>query len=315
MSLYGILHLPKVQTWIIKKAASSLSEKLHTKVSIESVDFTFFYQLKFKKLLIEDQSKDTLLYAGAARININDWFFTKDKIVLKYIGLDDAVVNLKRSKAEWNYEFIVDYFSGGSTTKTQNKKSIEFEFKKAEFNNIRFNRIDQWKGEDMFASVKHIEANIDSLDLDNEKVIISNLILNQPIFAQTDYNGNRPSNYQSTSSSTDTNAVANSPKAGFALFAKKVSITNGTYQNDKETERAPFTDYFDPFHFAFKNINGELKDIVFQNDSLRASIQLNSKEKNGFEVRQIKSNVLFTSQMMEFTKLDLQTPYLSLIHI
>ncbi len=309
MSLYGILHLPKVQTWIIKKVASSLSDKLHTTVSIESVDFTFFYQLKFKKLLIEDQSKDTLLYAGAARININDWFFAKDKIVLKYVGLDDAVVNLKRTNAEWNYQFIIDYFSSPSKTKTKTNKQITFEFNRAEFNNIRFNRIDKWKGEDMLASVKHVEANIDSLDLDHEKVMISSLILNQPIFAQTDYQGNRPSNYQITNSTTDTNVVSNTKETGFAMFAKKVSITNGSYQNDKETERAPFADYFDPLHFAFNNINGELVNIVYQNDSLRASIKLQSKEKNGFEVKQIKSNVLLTSHVMEFSNLDLQTPY------
>ena len=309
MSLYGILHLPKVQTWIIKKVATSLSDKLQTKVSIESVDFTFFYQLKFKKLLIEDQSKDTLLYAGAARININDWFFTKDKIVLKYVGLDDAVVNLKRTKEDWNYQFIIDYFGGSSSSKSKSKKQIEFEFKKAEFNNIRFNRIDKWKGEDMLASVQHVEANIDSLDLETEKVMVSSLILKEPVFAQTDYQGNRPRNYQSTSTSKDTSTITNSNKKGFALFAKKVSITNGTYQNDKETERAPFTDYFDPFHFAFKEINGELNNIIFQNDSLLASIRLKSKEKNGFEVKQIKSDMLFTSHVMEFKNLDLQTPY------
>jgi len=309
LSLYGILHLPKVQTWIIKKVAASLSNKLHTTVSIESVDFTFFYQLKFKKLLIEDQSKDTLLYAGAARIKINDWFFAKDKIVLKYVGLDDAVVNLKRTNADWNYQFIIDYFSSPSKSTNKTNNQISFEFNKAEFNNIRFNRIDKWKGEDMLASVKRVEANIDSLDLEKEKVMISSLILNQPVFAQTDYQGNRPSNYQSTTSTTDSNAVSNSQKTGFALFAKKVSITNGTYQNDKETERAAFTDYFDPMHFAFNNINGELNNIVYQNDSLHASIKLASKEKNGFEVKQIKSNVLLTSNVMEFSNLDLQTPY------
>lgn len=309
MSLYGILHLPKVQTWVIKKVASSLSDKLHTTVSIESVDFTFFYQLKFKKLLIEDQSKDTLLYAGAARININDWFFAKDKIVLKYVGLDDAVVNLKRTNAEWNYQFIIDYFSSPSKSTNKTNNQISFEFNKAEFNNIRFNRIDKWKGEDMLASVKHVEVNIDSLDLENEKVMISSLILNQPVFAQTDYQGNRPSNYQSTTSTKVSNTVSNSQKTGFALFAKKVSITNGTYQNDKETERAAFADYFDPMHFAFNNINGELNNIVYQKDSLHASIKLASKEKNGFEVKQIKSNVLLTSHVMEFSNLDLQTPY------
>jgi hypothetical protein len=73
--------VPSVQTWLVKKVTTNLSNKLHTKVSMESVDFTFFYKLKFKKLLIEDRSKDTLLYAGSAQVNVNDWFFTKNNII------------------------------------------------------------------------------------------------------------------------------------------------------------------------------------------------------------------------------------------
>jgi hypothetical protein len=38
--------------------------------------------------LIEDQNKDTLIFAGAAKIDLNDWFFAKEKIILKYISLE-----------------------------------------------------------------------------------------------------------------------------------------------------------------------------------------------------------------------------------
>ena len=37
--------------------------------------------------LVLDKNKDTLLYAGVVNVNITDWFFFKDKIELKYIGL------------------------------------------------------------------------------------------------------------------------------------------------------------------------------------------------------------------------------------
>ncbi len=65
-------------------------------------------------MLVLDRNKDTLLYAGTARVSITDWFFFKDNITLKYIGLDDATVNLKRSDSTWNYQFLVDYFSSPS---------------------------------------------------------------------------------------------------------------------------------------------------------------------------------------------------------
>jgi len=97
LSLYGLLHLPSVQTWAVQKAASSLSKKLHTKVSVKKVDFNFFDKLVLEGLLIEDQKKDTLLFAGKATVNINDWFFLKDKYTLQYVGLENGYINMYRT--------------------------------------------------------------------------------------------------------------------------------------------------------------------------------------------------------------------------
>jgi len=56
--------------------------------------------MRLEKTLILDRKKDTLLYAGALRVNITDWFFLKNKIELKYIGLDDAVIKADRQTPE-----------------------------------------------------------------------------------------------------------------------------------------------------------------------------------------------------------------------
>ena len=303
-----MLHLPKVQTWLVQKATSSLSEKLHTKVSIESVDFAFFYKLQFEKLLIEDQAEDTLLYAGAAKVNINDWFFAKDKIILKYIGLDDAQVNLTRTKEVWNYQFILDYFEDSTSTKTKNKREIAFELNEAELNNIKFNKIDKWIGDDMIASLTHLDVLFEKADLTTQNFLIKNINLTEPIFAEKDYTGNRPLNYVSTPAS-EKNSVLNSEKDKnhWLIAIKKMHIKNGTYQNDIETERAPYTDYFDGLHFAFGSINADLQDVSINSDSLIAKINLSTKEKNGFVVKKITTDMKFTSSMMEFRKLDLTT--------
>ena len=222
-----------MQTWLVQKAASSLSEKLHTKVSIESVDFAFFYKLQFEKLLIEDQAEDTLLYAGAAKVNINDWFFAKDKIILKYIGLDDAQVNLTRTKEVWNYQFILDYFEDSTSTKTKNKKEIAFELNEAELNNIKFNKIDKWIGDDMIASLTHLDVLFDKADLTTQNFLIKNINLTEPIFAEKDYTGNRPLNYVSTPpSEKNSNLNSEKNKNHWLIAIKKMHIKHGPYQND-----------------------------------------------------------------------------------
>jgi hypothetical protein len=99
------------QNFIIHKVAKSLSKNLNTTVSIKHVDFGLFDRMLLQGTLVLDHNKDTLLYAGTVRVSITDWFFIKDNITLKYIGLYDAVVNLKRKDADWNYQFLIYYFS------------------------------------------------------------------------------------------------------------------------------------------------------------------------------------------------------------
>ena len=72
-------------------------------------------------LLVEDQKKDTLLYAGNASVNITDWFFLKNKATLKYVALDNALVNMERTDSVWNYQFLIDYFGGRQFFSQENK--------------------------------------------------------------------------------------------------------------------------------------------------------------------------------------------------
>ena len=76
----------------------------------------------------QDKNNDTLLYAGVAKVNITDWFFLKDKVVLEYIGLENTRILAHRTDSVWNYQFLIDYFSSPSTK--EKKKSIELDLKK-----------------------------------------------------------------------------------------------------------------------------------------------------------------------------------------
>ena len=109
-----------VQNWVISSVSTKLSENLKARISIQHIDYSFFDKMNLQGVLVEDQKKDTLVYAGSVNVNITDWFFLKDKAVLKYVSLSNAVVNMHRTDSVWNYQFLVDYFS--SPKKTTSKK-------------------------------------------------------------------------------------------------------------------------------------------------------------------------------------------------
>ena len=122
---WGILQLTVVQNYLIGKVTATLSDKLHAKVSVQHINYHFFDKMAMKGLLVEDQKKDTLLFAGNARVNITDWFFLKNKATLKYVALDDAVVNMQRTDSVWNYQFLVDYFGGTKDSSAKKEGGIE----------------------------------------------------------------------------------------------------------------------------------------------------------------------------------------------
>ena len=137
------------QNWLARQVTGRLSKDLQTKISIKKVSVGFFNRLDLEGVYVEDQRKDTLLYAGVVKVRITDWFFFKDKAVLEYIGLQDAVVNLNRTDSVWNYAFLANYFASTDTVTVKKEAGIQFNLKTAELDNVRLVKKDAWLGNDL----------------------------------------------------------------------------------------------------------------------------------------------------------------------
>src|SRR3954466_7528567 len=148
--LWLLVQTAPVQNFIVGKLTKSLSEDLKTEVKIGHVNLSLFDKVNLEDVLIKDRNKDTLLSAGAAKVRITDWFFPRDKIVLKYIALETPGILLHRRDSVWNYQFIADHFSSPpDTSKQQQQSSIKFSLEKIDFKNVNFIQNDEWIGEKM----------------------------------------------------------------------------------------------------------------------------------------------------------------------
>ncbi|MBC7934757.1 MAG: translocation/assembly module TamB domain-containing protein [Rhizobacter sp.] len=305
---WGLLQLSFVQNLVISNVTSTLSKELKTKVTIKKIDIDFFDRLVLNGLMVEDRKKDTLLYAGAAKVNITDYFFFKDKIVFKNVGLNDAVINMTRNDSVWNYQFIVDYFSGTKDS-TKKKAGPDISVNELHFTNIRFNKMDGWVGQNQVVALKKMDLLMDSMDINKKMISIKDIYLEEPLFLQADFEGKKPKVVNMTS------ALAKIPivsafkwnKSGWVVKLGKLQIFNGSFQNDKLTTRDIYTDRFDGQHIFFKQINGNFSKVLFLNDTLHASIDLAAKERSGLEIKKLASDLKFTPELLEFNKLDLQT--------
>jgi hypothetical protein len=307
-STWGLLQVTSVQNWLVNKASNYLSGELKTKVQVKHVEFSLFNKMLVEGVLIEDRKKDTLLYAGTLKVKISDWFFVIKKPTLSYIGLSDAVINMNRSDSAWNYQFLIDYFSAPKA-KTSNKSNPQFDLKVVELNNIVFNRVDKWIGQDMKGSVSKMYLTADDIDFTKKLIAIKQIDLENPVFGIYDYQGNRPA------TTVQNNRPVNIPDsgqlqwnaAGWQLSVAKILLKDGIFVSEKETDRGPYTDRFDGLNIGFAAINGDLRNILFAKDTITANVKMATREKSGFEVKQLLADMKITPAVMEFNNLDILT--------
>ncbi|MDU1891805.1 MAG: translocation/assembly module TamB domain-containing protein [Dysgonomonas sp.] len=124
--LYGLFSIPYIQQKAADFAVDKLKSTMQTEVSIDEVRLSLFNNVSLKGIYVEDQSKDTLLYAQKLSASLSPWEFIKsNKLAITGVNLDDFVINVNRkdSISDFNFQFIIDAFAGDGTAKTDTTKS------------------------------------------------------------------------------------------------------------------------------------------------------------------------------------------------
>ena len=298
-----------VQNFLVRQITGKLSKNLHTTVRIKHVDFALFDKMLLEGTLVTDQHNDTILYAGTVKVNITDWFFLKDKIVLKYIGLDNAVIQLKRTDSTWNYKFLADYFSSPRKKQPKKQDDIDLDLQKVEFHNIKLLQKDGWRGENMSLQLASLDLNAEEINLKKRIAHIHSIDIQKPLFSIYNYTGNRP---DSLRPKDDTTAIVNDPKhlrwnaGNWDIVVNRMTLNKGTFMNDIQTDRQPYP-YFDGGHILFSNIDAVFNQLRFKQDTLTAAIHLSTKERSGLVVKKLDAHVTWHPEAMEFARLDIQT--------
>ena len=185
--LFALLSIPAVQKKVADFAVNQLKSTLKTEVSIDEVRLSLFNKATLKGIYIEDQSKDTLLYARDLEVRLSPWEFIKNnKLAITGIDLDDFVINVnqKDSVSDLNFQFIIDAFSSSDTTQTDTTKSslkIVIENINIKNGRLNYNILSDSLSPGLFnsshISLYDVNASIDlnSIDTDNLDIALENL--------------------------------------------------------------------------------------------------------------------------------------------
>lgn len=302
------LQTTPVQNWLVKQVTHRLSKDLHTTVSIKHVDFALFNKMNLEGTLIKDRLEDTLLYAGALKVNITDWFFFKDKIELKYLGLQDAQIRLSRTDSIWNYRFIIDYFAGPKET-AGNKGSINLDLKTIDLDNVALIQKDGWRGEDQLIRISSLDIDAQKVSLADKQLYLNTIVIDKPLFAILNYAGNRPDSLRPKNIDT---IYTNDPNhlrwnaGNWDIRVANLKLKDGTFKSDVTNNRQPY-DHFDGAHIQFSDIQAEFRNVRFKQDSIIGKISLSTIERSGLVVKSLTADLKWHPEAMEFHNLDLRS--------
>lgn len=305
--LWILVNTTPFQNWIVNRVTTKLSKDLNAKVSIRNVEFGLFNKMLLQGTLVHDKKNDTLLYAETAKVNITDWFFLKDNITLKYIALDDAIINLNRKDSTWNYQFLVDYFSSPKKKTDTSKNVIKLDLKTVEFNRIKVWKKDEWTGQNVLVTFNELNFTTDVFDTKNNIIKINEIDLDHPVYAEYNYKGIRPKIIKPSIDPLPKTAGLQWNEDDWFITITNINIKDGGFAIERDRGRLPYVNMFDEAHIIASALNGNLRNVQFVKDTITADVNLSVKDRSGFEIKKLTASYKFTPKEMEFKNLDLVT--------
>lgn len=137
-SVFFIGQTESFQTWAAKRATSYLSFQLGTPIEVGRLKIGFFKNVILENVFIGDKHKDTLLFGKSIRVNVSGFDYRLHKLNLDEAELTDVKIKLLKYKtdADFNFQFLVDYFSSTDTTTSNSPWQIKYGA--LVFNNVDF---------------------------------------------------------------------------------------------------------------------------------------------------------------------------------
>lgn len=297
-----LIQTPPVQNFIAGKVATKLSKDLHTTVKIGRVNFSLFDKMDLNNTLILDQHQDTLLKAGSLKLRITDWFFLKQNIEIKYVGLEDAVVKQQRTDSVWNYQFLIDHFSSPAKAKKQSKKLV-LKLQKLDLKNVVYLKNDVWRGQKTLLKTGSLLVDADNIDITQNLILINSIDMDKTYYEIENFDG-----VDTTVRKTvkrDPNRMYFNP-ANLRIRITTINIKDGFFGTGLRDE-VPDEGFFDGKKLMVSKVNGTIKNLNFIKDTITANVDLSAVERSGFRLRKLQAAYKLTPQKMEFSKLFLKT--------
>ncbi len=343
-----LINLPGVQGFLSRQVASYMSKKLNTEVSIQGVYWKLPKYISIKNIYVEDQQKDTLLWAKELRSDIGLGRIFQKELAIKSVLLKEAKVDVHPQGEGSNLDFILEAFAGDTTKPAppprepaKNPWQITFPDTRLLLENI--NAYYEVGGQTFDIQLGKLSALADKIQLDSSIFLLDEVQLsNVRTFIgmeTTDASSSAPADTTSGSflvgagqiefnnidfqlvmpelelattigrlNSTDTRFFLGE---SMNIDAGRFLLDNSRFQYD--VPGTPKMEGFDPNHFTLEDILMDITDATYRDLDIYATIhQLAAKEPKGLELKEMSAQVHYNLDSAEVTDLKMVTARSSL---
>ncbi|MBL7857813.1 MAG: translocation/assembly module TamB domain-containing protein [Cyclobacteriaceae bacterium] len=218
-----LIRIPAVQNKITQRAISFLKDKIGSEVQLNHIFISFPKKIVLEGLYLEDQAKDTLLYAGELSVDTDLWGLVRNKIELNTVVLNDSRAFIKRSAADstFNFAYIIEAFTG-DTTAQEDATPWEFSIEDVSISKTSFTYQDHFTGNDVTLTIGDLELSMDEVDLTESIYAVKS-------FTLTDTQADIVQSKSATTNTPEEDTPAEIPKLSFreiALNRVKVHYKN-----------------------------------------------------------------------------------------
>lgn len=124
--LYVTFRSNTFQTLAVRWLMDQVGQTFNTKINIGGIDISFLDQIALEKILIEDQSGDTLVYIDELKLQIDSVRLFSHHIHLNNIIVQQPRINMFQDKAGTNFQFILDSLKAAPPSQNSSKWNLSF---------------------------------------------------------------------------------------------------------------------------------------------------------------------------------------------
>jgi hypothetical protein len=124
--LFALLHNPKVQTFLLKKALSYYTNHRNLTISIQDIEIELFKSIRINHLLIGETPLDTLAFADKIEITLKKFSFSSKIVSIDSIKVNQLKFRLITDSLGSNLDKILYRIAGENKDTTKSQSSWTF---------------------------------------------------------------------------------------------------------------------------------------------------------------------------------------------